>query len=148
MYEEIKLAIIGSGKWGMNHVRTAYGLLGDNLKCVCDMNADNEEKVKEISDTINFTTELNDVLNDSEINSVIVATPAETHFEISKKCLKSEKYIYARKMVLNKKPPRDDISCYYCPYYKNNNRMNLLRMFYGASPITMLFRIIRNKLYF
>jgi UDP-2-acetamido-3-amino-2,3-dideoxy-glucuronate N-acetyltransferase len=99
VYEEIKLAVIGSGKWGMNHVRTAYGLLGDNLKCVCDMNADNEEKVKEISDTINFTTELNDVLNDSEINSVIVATPAETHFKISKKCLESNKHVLVEKPI-------------------------------------------------
>ena len=99
MYEEIKLAVIGSGKWGMNHVRTAYGLLCDNLKCVCDMNADNKEKVKEISDTINFTTELNDVLNDSEINSVIVATPAETHFEISKKCLESDKHVLVEKPI-------------------------------------------------
>jgi len=65
-----------------------------------------------------------------------------------KKCFKSEKYMYAKKMVLKKKPPRDDISCYYCPYFKNNNGLNLLKMFYGASPITMLLRIIRNKLYF
>ena len=97
--EVLKLAIIGSGKWGMNHIRTAYGLLDDNLKCVCDMNAIHKDKIKEISDTINFTTELDDVLNDSEINSVIVATPAETHFEISKKCIESNKHVLVEKPI-------------------------------------------------
>ena len=99
VHEVLKLAIIGSGKWGMNHIRTAYGLLDDNLKCVCDMNAIHKDKIKEISDTINFTTELDDVLNDSEINSVIVATPAETHFEISKKCIESNKHVLVEKPI-------------------------------------------------
>lgn len=35
-----------------------------------------------------------------------------------KKCLKSEKYIYAKKMVLGKKKAREDIPCFYCPTYK------------------------------
>ena len=99
MNEVIKLAVIGSGKWGMNHIRTAYELIGDNLKYVCDIDVSNENKVKEISKTIKFTTILDDVLKDKDINSVIIATPAETHFEVSKRCLDHDKHVLVEKPI-------------------------------------------------
>jgi len=37
-----------------------------------------------------------------------------------KECLKSEKYIYAKKMILGKVKPRKDIPCYDCHYYKKS----------------------------
>lgn len=99
MNEGIKLAVIGSGKWGMNHIRTAYGLLGDGMDCVCDIDVSNENKVKEISKTIKFTTKLDDVLKDKDINSVIIATPAETHFELSKRCIEHDKHVLVEKPI-------------------------------------------------
>ncbi len=99
MFSGINLAVIGSGKWGMNHIRTAYELIGDNLKYVCDIDESNENKVKEISKTIKFTTKIDDVLKDKDINSVIIATPAETHFELSKKCLEYDKHVLVEKPI-------------------------------------------------
>ncbi|MFC2093019.1 Gfo/Idh/MocA family protein [Bacteroidota bacterium] len=99
MFSEINLAVIGSGKWGMNHIRTAYELIGENLKCVCDIDVTNENMVKDFSKKIKFTTKLNDVLKDTEINSVIIATPAETHFELSKKCLEHDKHVLVEKPI-------------------------------------------------
>lgn len=98
-FNRINLAIIGCGKWGMNHVRTANAVLKDNLKIVCDYSPNNEQKIKEISPSIKFTTNLNDVLSDPEINAVIIATPAETHYEIGKKCLENGKNILVEKPI-------------------------------------------------
>ena len=97
--EVINLAVIGSGKWGMNHIRTAYELIGENLKCVCDIDVSNENKVKEISKTIKFTSKLDYVLKDKDINSVIIATPAETHFELTKRCLENDKHVLVEKPI-------------------------------------------------
>ena len=81
---QIKLAIIGCGKWGMNHVRTAHKILGKQLIWCCDTSPDCETPVKKISGDIKFTTNINDILSDKTINAVIVSTSAETHYQITK----------------------------------------------------------------
>ena len=93
------IAVIGCGKWGLNHVRTAYKLFGDKLKCCVDFSGDRKEKVKEISDSICFCTDINKVLSDDSIKAVIVSTPAETHFEITKELLNSGKNVLVEKPI-------------------------------------------------
>ena len=88
---EIKLAIIGCGKWGMNHVKTANKILEENLVLVCDLDSSASKKVEQISKNIKFTDKIVDVINNPEINAVIVSTSAETHFEVAKKCLLAKK---------------------------------------------------------
>ncbi|MCX6163580.1 MAG: Gfo/Idh/MocA family oxidoreductase, partial [Ignavibacteriae bacterium] len=94
---EIKLAVIGCGKWGLNHVKTAYKILNQNLLSVCDINSSNSIRVEQISKEIRFTTNIDDIINNSEINAVIISTSAETHFEIAKKCLLAKKNVLVEK---------------------------------------------------
>jgi len=99
----MNLAIIGAGKWGLNHVKTALKILEDKYSgkytlTVCDSDKKNEEIIKKISPKIIFTTEIADILNNSKINLAIVSTPAETHYEITKSLL------LAGKNVLTEKP--------------------------------------------
>ncbi len=97
MFKNIKLAVIGGGKWGINHVKTAHKLLGENLLLVCDINKSVQEKVKSISPNIKFCNNLENVIKNKEINTVIIASPAETHYEISKLCLINNKHILTEK---------------------------------------------------
>ena len=97
--KEIKLAIMGAGRWGINHVKTAHELLKGNLKIVCDIDKKKEREVKLISQSIKFDTDLNLVFDDKEINTVIVATPAETHFELAKKSLIKNKNVLVEKPI-------------------------------------------------
>lgn len=99
MYSGIKLSVIGCGKWGINHVRTAHKLLGGNLLSVCDKSRSAEPKIKEISDKIEFCDGILGLLENKEINSVIVSTPAETHFEIAKMCLEHGKHVLVEKPI-------------------------------------------------
>ena len=99
MFEEIGLGIIGAGRWGINHVRTANQLLGKNLKFVCDFNAAASEKIAGISSEIPFTTKVEDILDNSEINAVIIATPAETHYDVAKKALMKDKNVLVEKPI-------------------------------------------------
>ncbi len=99
MFEEIGLGIIGAGRWGINHVRTANSILGKNLKYVCDFNPSASEKVAGISPEIPFTTKLEDIIENPEINAVIIATPAETHYDIAKKALMNGKHLLVEKPI-------------------------------------------------
>lgn len=97
MFDKINLAIVGAGRWGINHVKTAHQLLGKNLKLVCDFNTDSANKIKEIFPEINFTTDISKVISDKSINAVIVATPAETHYDIAMQMIHAGKHVMAEK---------------------------------------------------
>jgi UDP-2-acetamido-3-amino-2,3-dideoxy-glucuronate N-acetyltransferase len=94
-----KIGIIGCGRWGINHVKTAYGLLDKNLVAVFDSNQKLKEKVSEISHSIPFTTNKNDIILNSDVKGVIIATPAETHFSLAKECLENGKHVLVEKPI-------------------------------------------------
>ena len=97
--KNLKVAIIGSGRWGFNHVRTANSILDPKNITVFDSRPEIEQKISELNSEINFTTDFEDILNDEKIKAVIIATPAETHFEIAKKCLESGKNLLVEKPI-------------------------------------------------
>lgn len=83
----------------MNHVRTAYKLFGDDLEYCADSYEKNLINVKEISDKIKLSSGLNDILNDKGVNAVIVSTPAETHFDITRELLLAGKNVLVEKPI-------------------------------------------------
>ncbi len=95
----IHLAIVGAGRWGKNHVKTANGLLSPEQITVCDFSEATKEVVAGINPDINFTTDFNSIINNKEINAVIIATPAETHFKIAKQVLEAGKNVLVEKPI-------------------------------------------------
>lgn len=122
-YKGIKLAVTGAGKWGMNHIKASYELLGGGLKYVCDKEELTGVRLQEIGDSgsrglgtertgirdsgqrtagseqrgIIFTTDFEEVLRDEEVNAVIIATSAETHYELAKRALEAGKSVLVEK---------------------------------------------------
>ena len=99
MNYDINLAIIGFGKWGYNHVNTASNLLEPSRITVCDSDESTREKLQKISVDIKFTQNADEITCNPEINAVIIATPAETHFEIAKKVLDAGKNVLVEKPI-------------------------------------------------
>ena len=93
------LAILGCGRWGVNHVRTASKLFGSELKVVADPERSASEKVKAISESIKFSDDTRSVIHDPGINAAIVATPAETHYSVSKELLLQGKNVLVEKPI-------------------------------------------------
>lgn len=99
MEKTVNLGIVGCGRWGINHVRTAYQLLQDELRYVCDANDSAKQRVQQISESINFTKDLQVILRDETINGVVIASSAETHFSIAKQCLEYGKHVLVEKPI-------------------------------------------------
>ena len=97
--QEFRLAVLGCGRWGFNHVRTAFNLFGDKLALVADSNPAAAERIGKISPSIHFTTDPEDVFGSPAINGVIVATPAETHYAIARKLLEAGKNVLVEKPI-------------------------------------------------
>ncbi len=96
---DFRLGILGCGRWGLNHVRTAHGLFGDKLALVSDMNGGTAAKVAQISSSIKFTSDPDQLIDSRDINAAIVATPAETHYELARKLLESGKHVLVEKPI-------------------------------------------------
>jgi UDP-2-acetamido-3-amino-2,3-dideoxy-glucuronate N-acetyltransferase len=90
-----KVAIIGSGYWGKNLVRNYYKL--SSLKTVCDKSPQILRIIKETYKDILITTNYDDVLCDDEISGIVIALPAELHFDFARKALLHGKDVFVEK---------------------------------------------------
>src|SRR5210317_2065009 len=96
--ESPAVAIIGGGYWGKNLVRNFYNL--DALKLVCDKNETILSNYKDQYKGIETCLALTDVLTSKEIQGVVIATPAETHFNIARESLLAGKHVYVEKPLV------------------------------------------------
>jgi predicted dehydrogenase len=102
------VAVIGCGKWGINHVRTASQLLGDRLRIVCDISEKSLAQSRALVPSVHTTVSLDEVLSRPDVEAVIVASGAETHYEIGKQCLQSGKHCLLEKpLTLNSDNARE-----------------------------------------
>jgi predicted dehydrogenase len=91
------VAVVGAGYWGPNLVRNLRALPDFDLAWVCDLSRERAVQVIGPRSTVQATDTLEDVLADSEIDAVAVATPAATHAEVVLACLDAGKHVLVEK---------------------------------------------------
>ena len=92
------VAVIGGGYWGKNLVRNFYNL--NSLKLVSDKNETILSNYKDQYKGIETCLALTDVLSSKDIQGVVIATPAETHFTIARESLLADKHVYVEKPLV------------------------------------------------
>ena len=91
----MNLAVIGAGYWGINLVRV-FRQLGV-LRRVCDFSAQRLGTLQALHPDIRFGTSIDEVLDDSSIDGVVIATPAESHYGIASRVLLAGKDVFCEK---------------------------------------------------
>ena len=103
---QFNIAVIGSGYWGKNLVRN-YHQLGA-LKLICDKNETVLSSFQGSYPGLETCVALNDALNRENIQGIVIATPAETHYTLAREALLAGKHVYVEKpLVLNEKEGQD-----------------------------------------
>ncbi len=92
---KLNIAVTGCGYWGKNLVRNFYEL--GVLDTICDSDAATLKAVAENYPDVHVTESIDDILDNDEIEAVAIATPAATHFELTKKVLLSGKDVFVEK---------------------------------------------------
>lgn len=92
------VGVIGSGYWGKNLVRN-FNLLGA-LKLICDKNETVLDDFKKNYPDVESCLAFSEVLNRSDIEGVVIATPAETHYRLAREALLSDKHVYVEKPLV------------------------------------------------
>jgi len=90
----LKIAVIGCGYWGKNLVRN-FKELGA-LSLVCDATQAGRELARSIAPDCRVVADVQEVLA-SNVTGVVVATPAETHYEVAKAALLAGKDVFVEK---------------------------------------------------
>ncbi|MEM7125248.1 MAG: Gfo/Idh/MocA family oxidoreductase [Chloroflexota bacterium] len=89
------VAVIGCGYWGKNHVRN-FRQLGA-LSMVCDLTEIGRQQARELAPGVAVTGSVQQVLNNPSVSGVIIATPAETHFDLVNLAIEAGKDVLVEK---------------------------------------------------
>lgn len=93
----IKIGIVGMGYWGPNLYRNFDSSKDFLVKYICDRDL---KILKKISISNEFTSKVNNykkIINDSDIQAVVIATPVSTHYSLAKECLEAGKHVFVEK---------------------------------------------------
>jgi predicted dehydrogenase len=93
----ITVAQIGCGYWGPNLLRNFSANPKCRVKWLADQSEQRQAYVRENYPQTQTTSRAEDLINDPEVDAIVVATPASTHFELTKSCLKAGKHVLVEK---------------------------------------------------
>jgi len=91
-----KVAVVGAGRWGKNHIETLIGL--GYLGGIVEINDVVRLKLKDQYPEVRVFPRVEDALNE-DFQGYTVATPAETHFNIAKIILKQKRHLLVEKPI-------------------------------------------------
>ena len=89
------IAVVGCGYWGKNLVRN-FAQLGA-LHTICDSDPEKLEYLKSLCPETNTRIDYQQVLADQNIQGVVIATPAASHYPMAKEALLSGKDVFVEK---------------------------------------------------
>jgi predicted dehydrogenase len=93
----IRFGLVGVGYWGPNLARNLNGVDGGVLAWICDANPAALGKVSTSYPRVKTCGSLDELLAADDLDAVVVATPAGTHYDIALKCLKAGKHTLVEK---------------------------------------------------
>jgi len=93
----IHVGIVGAGGWGKNLARNYYQIPDCTLKYVCDLDQKKLEQLRLQLPGTQVTTRFADLLADPDLQAIVVATTASTHYELCNAALRAGKDVYVEK---------------------------------------------------
>ena len=94
---EIRIACIGAGRWGANHILNLREL--GALAMVVEADRQRAEQLRAELPGIPVESDLRMALGSDDIDAAVIATPVPTHFEIACACIKAGKDVLVEKPI-------------------------------------------------
>lgn len=92
------LGIVGIGYWGGKLI-SEFSEIANIKFCYSQGNKNNVKWIKKNHPTIKICKNFQEILDDTSINAIIIASPIKTHFEYASKSLKSKKHVFIEKPI-------------------------------------------------
>lgn len=91
------IGVIGCGHWGPNHIRIFSQLKDSQVKFCADLDENRLAMIQESFPTVQTTTDYQDIIQSDEIDAVCVASPTNTHFDLTREALNAGKHVLCEK---------------------------------------------------
>jgi predicted dehydrogenase len=91
------VAQIGFGYWGPNLARNLHTHAGSRWRYLVDSSADQRKRAADLYPQVTVTDDLDRVLADPDISSIVVATPAASHAPLARRALEAGKHVFVEK---------------------------------------------------
>src|SRR6266851_9636452 len=95
----IGVGVIGAGYWGPKHARNFAELRGSRLAMVTDLDEQRLSVIRERHPGLHTSMNYGDMLASSEVDAVVVATPASTHVHLAREALLAGKHVLVEKPI-------------------------------------------------
>jgi predicted dehydrogenase len=109
MPEKITIAQIGCGYWGPNVLRNFSSQAGCWVKYVAEINPERQAYVRANFPRSEVISNVDALLSDSEVDAVIVATPAASHHALAKQALEAGKHVFVEKPLATSTEQADEL---------------------------------------
>ncbi len=93
----IGIGVIGYGYWGPNLVRNFAELSDARVVTVCEMAEDRRNLVSRRYPAVETVLDPRELLQNTAIDAVVIATPVSTHFELALQALRAGKHVLVEK---------------------------------------------------
>ena len=95
----IGVGVVGYGYWGPNLVRNFWAIPDAQLRWVCDLQTERLAGLRSRFPSIEITENFEDLLNDSKVDAIAIATPVSSHFKLAMRALKAGKHVLVEKPI-------------------------------------------------
>src|SRR5215212_2051769 len=93
----VGIGVVGFGYWGPNLVRNFANSESSRVLGVSDLDPAKLALSKRLYPTVATTHDFRDILQDSAIDAVAIATPVHTHYELAMSTLRAGKHVFVEK---------------------------------------------------
>jgi predicted dehydrogenase len=93
----VRFALIGLGYWGRNYARLLSDKQDAELVAVCDTAEAAVSEFAASAPSVRGTTDFRDAVAAEDVEAVVVATPASTHYDIVREALLNDKHVLCEK---------------------------------------------------
>jgi predicted dehydrogenase len=91
------VAVVGLGYWGPNLLRVLVDRTDVHVRWICDSDLAPLARYGRRYPGALATREIDEILDDSDVEGVLLATPVFTHYELARRCLEAGKHTFVEK---------------------------------------------------
>jgi predicted dehydrogenase len=110
MKEQVGVAILGCGYWGVNYVRVFNELAEAQVVAVCDQRPERLKEVARRFPTVHLTTEADAAIRMDGVDAVVVCTTATTHHALTRCCLQAGRHVLVEKPLTTVSEDAEDLT--------------------------------------
>ncbi|MGH2892305.1 MAG: Gfo/Idh/MocA family protein, partial [Solirubrobacteraceae bacterium] len=110
MVEPTGVAVIGLGYWGPNLLRVLADKPEAQVRWICDLDRERLSRYRRRYPSVRITSHIERVLADPGVETVIIATPVHTHYDLAAQALQAGKHVFVEKPLAPSSALADDLA--------------------------------------